>query len=80
MQLTYVKQVDVIWNMSVGIWDNLTQLNIDKSSLTVCSYVTYAFQSESTLCSCLNVKELFARNKGDIWSLSDCNGSRTQFC
>ena len=31
--------------------------------LTVCSYhVTYAFQSESTLYSCLNVKELLARN------------------
>ena len=31
---------------------------------TVCSYhVTYAFQSESTLYSCLNVKELFARTK-----------------
>ena len=26
---------------------------------------------------CLNVKELPARNKRDIWSLSDCNGIRT---
>ena len=34
----------------------------------VCSYhVTYAFQSESTLYSCLS----------DIWSWSDCNGTRT---
>ena len=33
-------------------------------NLTVCYYyVTYAFQSESTLCSCLNVKELLARTK-----------------
>ena len=33
------------------------------SSLIVCYYhVTYAFQSESALYSCLNVKELFARN------------------
>ena len=46
--------------------------------LTVCSYhVTYAFQSESTLYSCLNVKELLARNTRDIWGLSDCNGTRT---
>ena len=31
--------------------------------LTVCCYhVTYAFQSESTLYSCLNVKKLLARN------------------
>ena len=40
--------------------------------LTVCSYnVTYAFQSESTLYSCLNVKELLALNRGKIWNLSD---------
>ena len=46
--------------------------------LTVCSYhVTYAFQSKSTLHSCLNVKELLARSRGKIWSLSDCNWTRT---
>ena len=46
--------------------------------LTGCSYhVTYAFQSKSTLNSFLNVKELLARNIGDIWSLSDCNPTRT---
>ena len=45
---------------------------------TVCSYhVTYAFQSESTLYSSLNVKELLARNRREIWSLSDCNWTRT---
>ena len=33
----------------------------------VCSYhVTYAFQSESTLYSCLNVKELLARRRREI--------------
>ena len=32
--------------------------------LTVCSYhVTYAYQSESTLFSCLNVKELLAERQ-----------------
>ena len=40
-------------------------------------HVTYAFQSESTLYSYLNVRELFARNRRDIWSLSDSNGIRT---
>ena len=46
--------------------------------LTVCYYhVKYAFQSESTLYSCLNVKELFAWNRWDIWILSDCNVSGT---
>ena len=35
--------------------------------LPVCFYhVTYAFQSESTLYSCLNVKELLARKRGKI--------------
>ena len=43
----------------------------------VCYYhVTYVFQSESTLYSCLNLKELLARNKRDICSLSDSNGIR----
>ena len=36
-----------------------------------------AFQSESTLYSCLNVKELLARSRREIWSLSDCNWTRT---
>ena len=36
----------------------------------------YAFQSESTLYSYLNVKELLARNRHDIWSPNDCNGTR----
>ena len=36
------------------------------------------FQSESTLYSCLNVKELLAQNRRDIWNLSDNNGIWTQ--
>ena len=37
---------------------------------------------QSTLFSCLNVKELVAQNRSDIWSLSDCNETRTYdfFC
>ena len=46
--------------------------------LIVCSYhVTYAFQSESTLYSCRNVKEFLPWKRRDIWSLIDCNGTRT---
>ena len=46
--------------------------------LTVCScHVTYAFQGESTFYSCLNVKELLAWSRRKIWSLSDCNWTRT---
>ena len=49
-----------------------------KMLLTICScHVTFAFQSESTLYSCPNVKELLARSKRKIWSLSDCNYTRT---
>ena len=36
-------------------------------NLTVCScHVTYAFESESTIYSCLNVKELLARSRRQI--------------
>ena len=46
--------------------------------IAVCYYhVTYAFESESTLYSCLNVKELLARNKHHIRSLSDSNRIQT---
>ena len=31
----------------------------------LCYHVPYAFQSESTLYSCLNIKELLARNRRD---------------
>ena len=42
--------------------------------MSVCSCnVTYAFQGESTLYSCLNVKDRLAWNRHEIWSLSDCN-------
>ena len=45
--------------------------------MSVCSYhVTHAFQSESTLYNCMNVKELLTRSKREIWSLSDCNWTR----
>ena len=36
-------------------------------------HVKYVFQSKSILFSCLNVKDLVARNRRDIWSLSDSN-------
>ena len=47
--------------------------------LTVCfCHVTYAIQNESTLYSCLNVKELLAQSRREIWRLSDWNWTRTQ--
>ena len=47
--------------------------------LTVFScHVMYAFQSESTLYNFLNVKELLAWSRREIWSLSDCNWTWNQ--
>ena len=40
--------------------------------------VTYVFQSEYTPCSFLNVKELLARRRSQIWRWSDCTCTRTQ--
>ena len=46
--------------------------------LTICfCHVTYAFQSESTRYSCLNVKELLAWSRREMWRWSDCNWTRT---
>ena len=46
--------------------------------MTVTSYhVMYAFQSESTLYSSLNVKELLAQNRQEIRILRDSNKTRT---
>ena len=40
----------------------------------LCYYhVTYTFQSEYILCSCLNVKKHLPRNRRDIWSLRECH-------
>ena len=48
------------------LWEIICMVNS-----TICSdHVTFKFQSESTLYSCLNVKELLAWNRCDIWSLS----------
>ena len=49
------------------------------SLMIVCScHVTHAFQSESIFYSCLNVKDLLARSRPKIGSLSDCNWTPTQ--
>ena len=49
-----------------------------KPLLTVCYYhVTYAYQSDFTVYSCPKFKELFARNRRDIWNLSDSSAIRT---
>ena len=70
-------------NCLINKWEKISRYNSNNRTtntefLTVCScHVTYAFQSESTLYSCLNVKELLARSRRKIWSLSECNWTRT---
>ena len=39
-------------------------------------HVMYVFHSESSLCICLNVKELLIWKRRNTWSLSDNNGVR----
>ena len=50
----------------------------NKILTTVCPYhVTYAFQRESTLYSCLNDKELLAWNRREIWNMSPVAVTKT---
>ena len=61
--------------------DILTQLifDIDDCFLSYMFLPCHVHVSEwiHTLYSCLNVKEIFARSRCEIWSLSDCNWTRT---
>ena len=41
--------------------------------------VTYEFQSESTVYSCLNVKGVLPLSRGKIGSLSDCSWTQTRY-
>ena len=73
----FVNEHSTIWPNWPNDWAVLWVLTC-MVHLTECFYhVTYEFDSESTLYSCLNVKELLARNRRHIWRLSDCNGTRT---
>ena len=52
-------------------------ININIISTVHYYHVTHVFQSESTLYSFLNVKELLAQNRRDLWILIDSNGIQT---
>ena len=72
-------QISADVSINSEFWIQTNHLIQTKLLLTVCSYhVTYAFQNESTLYSCLNVNELLARSRREISSLSDCNWTGTQ--
>ena len=64
--------------LNIALKKLIRQMIAARNILTVCSdHVTSTFWSECTLCSFLNIKELLATNRRDIWSLSNC--SRSQF-
>ena len=70
--------VAVSWHKPVESTKLHKPHSINPLTSTLCYYhVTYFCQSESTHYSCLNVKELLARNRWDIWSLNDSNEIRT---
>ena len=61
-----MKCVDIHCLLTVHLMKKNNKLDYYRAKI-VCSYhVTYAFQSESTLYSCLNVKELLARSRRKI--------------
>ena len=65
-------------NVALEWIKNCAKKSLKWHGLTVCYYhLKYAFQNESTLCSFLNVKELLARIRQDVWNLSDDKGTRT---
>ena len=73
-----VNEHSTIWPNWPNDWSMFWMI-ICTVHLTVCScHVMYAFQSESTLSSCLNAKKLLARSRRAIWNLSDCNWTRIQ--
>ena len=73
----FVNEHSTIWPNWPNAWAVLWVL-ICTVHLIVCfDHVTYEFESESTLYSCLNVKKLLARSRRHIWRLSECNGTRT---
>ena len=74
---SFVNEHSTIWPNSPNSWAEL-QVLICTVHLTVSfCHLTYAFQTESTLCICLNVKELPSQNRRHIWRLIDCNRTRT---
>ena len=68
------------WQMEkiTGTICNIPEDNIDVTNLLPKNADRHVRVSEWTiLYSCLNVKELLARGRCEIWSLSDCNWTRS---
>ena len=73
------KALNCLQQVCFGSWDSCFGFFGLKQSLLgvlIMSHTRF-LMSRTTLCSCLNFKELLARNRRDILSLSECNGIRT---
>ena len=57
--------------MTAVVWRIISRVNI-KDYVIIMSRTHFRVNPHSN--GCLNVKELFVRNRRDIWSLSDSNG------
>ena len=78
-RITYfLNEYSTIWpnwpNDRTMFWVLFCTVHLTLSS----SHVTYAFDSESIIYSCLNVKELLAPSRCEIWRWSNCNWTRNQ--
>ena len=58
---------------NISTWKYVYQVELDSVFLSRQFYVL----NEQILLNCKNLKDLLARNKPDIWKLSDCNWIRT---
>ena len=74
---SFVNEHLSIWLNWPNGWGELGVLICMMHLTTSSSLVTYAFHCGSTLYIFLNVKGFLARNRRDIWSLNDCNRTRT---
>ena len=73
----FTNKLSTIWPNWSNDWAVLWVLICTAHLTVIYYYVMYAFQSESTLYSCLNIKEVLTQNRHNIWRLSESNGIRT---
>ena len=69
------------WNNFCGLhkfWHYKLQLPLIRDIINFEKQYFQTFKQSFKLSSCLNVKELLAGSRREIWSLSDCNWTWTQ--
>ena len=74
----FLNEHSTIWSNWPNDWAVFWVLNCTVHLTVYSCHVMYASHGEYTLYIWLNVKELLAQNRREIWRWSDCNGTRTQ--